>query len=111
MAASAEELYGLPLAEFVAERDALARSLKKAGEAVEAERVKGMRKPSVAAWVVNQAVRRSPGGNQPAIRLIRLPAGKAPPAGFEPATLSLEGRRSVQLSYRGVHQVLRLISS
>lgn len=61
MAASADELYSLPLADFVPERDALARSLKKDGDAEEAARVKALRKPSVAAWAVNQAVRTSPG--------------------------------------------------
>src|SRR6056297_241232 len=36
------------------------------------------------------------------VRSRRRPAQAAPPAGFEPATLSLEGTCSVQLSYRGL---------
>ncbi len=45
-----DELYGLPLAEFVPARDALA----KAGD----RSIKKLRKPSVAAWAVNQVVRK-----------------------------------------------------
>ncbi len=50
----AEELYGLAPAEFTPARDARAKELK--GTAAGA-RVKALRKPSVAAWVVNQLVR------------------------------------------------------
>jgi hypothetical protein len=53
-----EELYGAPLDEFVARRDALARALGKEGRRDEAEEVKGLRKPSVAAWAVNTLARR-----------------------------------------------------
>ena len=42
------------MAEFTAARNALAGKLKKAGKDEEAERVKTLPKPSLAAWVVNQ---------------------------------------------------------
>jgi hypothetical protein len=53
----ARDLYGLPLERFVAERSALVNSLRAAGQADEAARVAKLRKPSVAAWAVNQLVR------------------------------------------------------
>ena len=51
----ADELYGLPLAEFTPARDARAKELKGTDLA---PRVKALRKPSTAAWVVNLLVRR-----------------------------------------------------
>ena len=53
----ADDLYGLPLDRFVAERGALAKSLRKEGRRDEATDVAGLRKPSVTAWAVNQLVR------------------------------------------------------
>ncbi|HET6865438.1 MAG TPA: hypothetical protein VFH80_05925 [Solirubrobacteraceae bacterium] len=53
----ADELYGLPLDRFVPERTALARELRRAGRREEASEVAALRKPSVAAWAVNQLVR------------------------------------------------------
>src|SRR3954464_5375511 len=53
----ADALYGLPLEEFVAQRDALAKRLRGEGRREEAAAVKELAKPSVAAWGVNQAVR------------------------------------------------------
>jgi hypothetical protein len=54
---NAEDLYGLPLDRFVAERDALARALRADGRREEAAAVGALRKPSVVAWAVNQLVR------------------------------------------------------
>lgn len=51
-------LYGEPLGSFTPARDALAKELKAAGEAEAAARVKSLRKPALAAWVVNLLVRR-----------------------------------------------------
>lgn len=51
----ADELYALPLAEFTPARDARVRALK--GTPL-AARVKALRKPATAAWVVNLLVRR-----------------------------------------------------
>ena len=53
--AIADELYGLPLADFTPARDARAKALK--GTPL-AARVKALRKPSTAAWVANLLVRR-----------------------------------------------------
>jgi hypothetical protein len=53
----ADELYGLTLPEFTPTRDARAKELK-AADATLASRVKALRKPSMAAWVVNLLVRR-----------------------------------------------------
>ena len=53
--AVADELYALPLAEFTPARDARVKALKGTPDAA---RVKALRKPSTAAWVVNLLVRR-----------------------------------------------------
>ena len=49
-----DALYIAPLDQFVARRDALAKSLKEAGDADESRRVKALRKPSVVAWAINR---------------------------------------------------------
>ena len=51
-------LYGLPLAEFVAARDQLARRLRKDDRREDAEMVKALPKPSAPVWAVNQLARR-----------------------------------------------------
>jgi hypothetical protein len=53
------ELYGLPLNDFVPGRDALARELRRDGEKERAAEVARLKRPSVAAWAVNQLARRS----------------------------------------------------
>ena len=55
-----DRLYALPLDEFVSERDALAKQLRKEGDREAAAAVKALRKPSVAAWAVNQVRRDRP---------------------------------------------------
>ena len=49
-----DALFRLPLADFTLARNTLAAHLKKSGRHDEAERVKSIQKPSIAAWVVNQ---------------------------------------------------------
>src|SRR3954447_16543252 len=51
----ADQLYGLSLPEFTPARDARAKELKGTDLG---KQVKGLRKPSTAAWVVNLLVRR-----------------------------------------------------
>jgi archaellum component FlaC len=55
----ADELYALTLAEFTPVRDARAKELKSA-DAELSKQVRALRKPSVAAWVVNLLVRHEP---------------------------------------------------
>jgi hypothetical protein len=53
-------LYRLPLAEFVAARDQLARQLRAAGDREAARRVAALRRPSISAWAANQLARAAP---------------------------------------------------
>jgi hypothetical protein len=53
-----DRLYGVPLDEFVRDRDELAKRLRREGEREAADRIKALRKPSAGAWALNQAVRR-----------------------------------------------------
>jgi hypothetical protein len=55
--AEAERLYGLPLDEFTAARDARARELRRDGEREKAAEVAALRKPVLAAWLVNMLAR------------------------------------------------------
>jgi hypothetical protein len=54
---AAGHLYGLPLEEFVAERDARAKSLRKDGDKDSAAEIGKLPKPSQVAWVANQLAR------------------------------------------------------
>jgi hypothetical protein len=51
------DLYGLPLERFTPERNALATQLRQEGRRDQAAEVARLRKPSLAAWAVNQLVR------------------------------------------------------
>jgi hypothetical protein len=67
-----DRLYGLPLEQFVAERDALAKRLRGEKRREDADAVKALRKPTVAAWAANQVLR-----SQPDERRALLEAGDA----------------------------------
>lgn len=54
----ADELYAGALGDFTPARDARAKELKGAGETELSQRVKALKKPSLAAWVVDLFVRR-----------------------------------------------------
>ncbi len=56
-AALADELYGLAPAAFTDARNAYVKELKAAGDRETSERVKALKKPAAAAWVVNMLVR------------------------------------------------------
>jgi hypothetical protein len=53
-----DELYALPLEEFTAARNELVRQLQDAGDKGSAKEVRSLRKPTLAAWAVNQLARR-----------------------------------------------------
>ncbi len=52
-----DRLYGLPLTEFTKERDVLARRLRADGRRDDAATIAELRKPVLAAWVVNRLAR------------------------------------------------------
>ena len=54
---AARELYALPPGEFTKARDARVKELRKEGDRDAAEAVKALRKPTVAAWALNQLAR------------------------------------------------------
>ena len=55
--AELDRLYDAALSEFVAARDELVKRLRGEGQREEADQVKALRKPSVAAWLVNRLAR------------------------------------------------------
>jgi hypothetical protein len=55
-----DRLYGLPLTEFTPARDQLATELRDRDDREAAAEVKKLRRPTLAAWVVNQLVRQKP---------------------------------------------------
>ena len=54
---AADELYGLPLQDFVTVRNARAKELREAGRREDAEAVRTLQKPTLPSWVVNQLAR------------------------------------------------------
>ena len=58
---AAGDLYGLPLEEFIAERDARAKALRKDGDKAAAAEIGKLPKPSQVAWVANQLARAGAG--------------------------------------------------
>ncbi|MDQ4143860.1 MAG: hypothetical protein M3198_09000 [Actinomycetota bacterium] len=54
----ADDLYSLPLDEFTAARDELAKRLRDEGDKEASRAVKALRKPNLPAWAINQLARR-----------------------------------------------------
>jgi hypothetical protein len=67
----ADALYDAPFEDFTKLRNELAKELRKTGDRAAADEVAGMRKPTRAAWAVNQVAR----GDRPTIRRV-LEAGE-----------------------------------
>ncbi len=57
---AAEELYGLPPGDFTRARDARVKEVRGDGDRQAANAIKALRKPTVAAWALNQLARRRP---------------------------------------------------
>jgi hypothetical protein len=80
MSAAAEDpnaalaaLYRLPVQEFVAARDQLARRLRAAGQRQAAHRVAALRRPPVSAWAANQLAQAAPNAMAELLLCVRLP--------------------------------------
>lgn len=57
---AADELYGQPLSDFVPARTRLEKDARTSGDRTLAAAIRALRKPSQAAWAVNQIVRQNP---------------------------------------------------
>jgi hypothetical protein len=55
-----DHLFELPLGEFTAARNALAKHRGEAGDAEAARTIKALKKPTSVAWIINQLARREP---------------------------------------------------
>lgn len=55
-----DQLYDLPVDEFIAARDRLVKARRSAGDRAGATEVKALRKPTRASWALNQVARHSP---------------------------------------------------
>ncbi|MFD5163573.1 hypothetical protein ACFWMJ_36915 [Streptomyces hawaiiensis] len=96
----ADELYALRPEEFTAARASAMASARTAGDRELAERIRALRKPSLAAWVSNLLVRNSPGEVEPLLRL-----GE----GLRQAHQDLDGAQLRELSRRQ-HALIRALS-
>ncbi|MGH2789258.1 MAG: hypothetical protein ACRDJV_15380, partial [Actinomycetota bacterium] len=74
---SLDALYALPLEDFTAARNELVRQLQDAGDKGTAEEVRSLRKPSLAAWAVNQLARRHTDELRKLLDLRELASGDA----------------------------------
>lgn len=89
-----DELYALEPGEFVAARNELVKRLRKAGDREQAAEVAKLRRPSPAAWAVNQLARRHRADVEELVRLgeaLRDAQDRAL-AGGEPGDLRAAGR-------------------
>ncbi|MEU3889053.1 hypothetical protein [Streptomyces sp. NPDC029041] len=96
----ADELYALRPDEFTAARASAMAAARTAGDRELAERIRGLRKPSLAAWVSNLLVRGSPDEVEPLLRL-----GE----GLRQAHQDLDGAQLRELSRRQ-HALIRALS-
>lgn len=113
--ADAERLYGLPLAAFTAARDARAAELRKDGERERAADVAALRKPVLAAWVVNMLARDERGDIRELVAAAEaIKAGKeGADAAFREALerLTAAGRRLLEAEGRSVEATLQQVAS
>jgi hypothetical protein len=101
-----DELYALPLEEFVAERDARARGIRAEGDRELAGRVAALPKPTVAAWLLNQLARQRPDAVD---QLVRLGADlRAVQQNLDGDQLRALGRRRQQLVRAFVREAAQL---
>jgi len=93
---AADQLYGVPAADFIATRNELAKQLKADGDQLGSTRLKALRKPTVAAWIANLVARNAADDLDDLIAL-----GDE----FREATADLDGDRLRELTPRR-HEVL-----
>jgi hypothetical protein len=93
----ADEVYSLPLSEFVSARREWTRKARADGDRELAEAIGKLRKPTVAAWLLNQLARQHPDQVQDLIRLGgRLRAAQNHPKSGQMGALSRQRHELVQ---------------
>ncbi|WP_159398022.1 hypothetical protein [Sorangium cellulosum] len=100
-----DDLYKKPLGDFTRARDELAKRLRQAGDKDAADRVKALRRPTAAAWTLNQLARRVPQRMEALLdageRLREAQAGALSPGGAQ-------GLRDASQKHRAiVNELLR----
>ena len=96
----ADQLYGLPLGEFIAVRTARAKEARAAGDRDLASAIAALAKPTKVAWLVNQLVRQRSQDIEPLLAL---------GAGLREATATLSGddlRTLTRQQYQLVHAIV-----
>ncbi|WP_434044431.1 MULTISPECIES: hypothetical protein [Sorangium] len=94
-----DDLYKKPLGEFTRARDDLAKRLRQAGDKAAAERVKALRRPTAAAWTLNQLARRYPQRMEALLdageRLREAQRGALAPGGAQELREASQGHRAI----------------
>ena len=107
-----ERLYRLPLPEFTAARNDLAKRLRAEGKTEQADQVKALKKPSVAVWLANQLAHQDEVDVQRLLKagatLTRTPARVA---GGRSSDSFLEARREEQRALERLARVARSLAA
>jgi hypothetical protein len=98
---TAAELYGLDPGEFVAARSDAEKRARAAGDRELASRLKGLAKPTAAAWIANQLVRQHPE---------QIAGLRELGAGMREATATLEGEQLRSLSQQQNRVIQALVA-
>jgi chromosome segregation ATPase len=106
-----DELYFVPPDQFTARRAELAAAAKRRGDKAAAKRISSARRPTTAAWVVNQLVQRNEDARQALSDLgLRLRAAHGAMAGDQIRELSAEQRRLVDELVRAAFESAEVAS-
>ncbi|KYF69318.1 hypothetical protein [Sorangium cellulosum] len=94
-----DDLYKKPLGDFTRARDDLAKRLRQAGDKAAAARVKALRRPTAAAWTLNQLARRYPQRMEALLdageRLREAQQGALAPGGAQELREASQGHRAI----------------
>ncbi len=99
-----DRIYGLPLGEFVAARNELAKRLRQVGDKQDADGIKKLPKPSLTAWAVNQLAFRA-GAELAGLRAAGEAVKAAHLAGREQQQAAAKARRDAVSTLRLVAEV------
>jgi hypothetical protein len=103
-----DELYSLPPGEFTSTRDLRAAEARRAGDRELAASIKGLKRPTASAWLVNQLVRKHPGDVSDLLELgAAMRQAQEQLAGDQLRQLSLQRRRAISELVRAAGALAR----